>query len=121
MSVLFQISTCSASRSADSLQKLPHRDYVLSIRHEDTQDELHFRRVEALRVTHYRACTTAMISSYDRVTDLGQTPWLVEVHQQLQQAKEPVEGLRHIMLYLDDGPCYEFICHDFSAKTNKVA
>jgi len=31
---------------------------------------------------------------------LGQTPWLVEVHQ---QSREPVEGLRHILLYLDDG------------------
>src|SRR5471032_411063 len=65
VNVLFQISTCSASRSNESLQILPRRDYLLSIRHEDTQDELRFRRVEALRVTHYRACTVEMVSSYD--------------------------------------------------------
>ncbi len=120
VNILFQISTCSASPSNDSLQKLPRRDYLLSIRHEDTQDDLRFQRVEALRVTHYRACTVEMVSSYDRVTDCGETHWLASVRQQLQSASEPVEGLRHLTLYLDDGPCYDFICYDFNATTTTV-
>jgi hypothetical protein len=120
MKVLFEVSSPSSARSDDSLQKLPHRNYLLTIRHEDTQDELSFERVEALIVTHYRARTVDMIESYDRVSDLGETVWLAQVRQQLQSADEPIEYLQHIRLYLDDGPCYEFICHAFSAST-KVA
>ena len=90
------------------------------VRHEDTQDELHLERVEALRITHYRACAVEMISSYDRVTDLGETPWLAEVRDRLRCANEPVKNLRHITLYLDDGPCYEFICHGVKATTTNA-
>jgi hypothetical protein len=99
---------------------LPQRNYLLTVRHEDTKDELYFGRVEALRITHYRACTLEMHSNYDRVSDLGETSWLAEVRQQLQIANEPIENLRHITLYLDDGPCYEFICRAFRATTTVV-
>ena len=121
VNVLFQISTCSASRDGDSLRKLPRREYVLSIRYEDSQDELCFRRVEALRVSHYKASTVEMISLYDRVTDLGETPWLADVRQQLKSSRESTVGLRHIGLYLDDGPFYEFVCHEFSATITGIA
>jgi hypothetical protein len=100
---------------------LPHRDYSLCVRHEDNQDELRFERVEALRVTHHRACTTDMVSAYDRVTCQGETPWLDEMRRQLQSSGEPSTGLQHLRLYLDGGPCYEFICHGFTATTTQVA
>jgi hypothetical protein len=96
---------------------LPGRDYSLCVRYEDTQDELRFERVESLRVTHYRACTADMVSAYDGLSDEGETLWLAEVRRQLQSAGEPSTGLQHFRLYLDDGPCYEFICHGFTATT----
>lgn len=121
MKILAKTSSPSSGRSADSLRVLPKRDYILSVHHEGATDEFFFQRVEALHVTHYRACTSEMIAAYDRVTDMGDTTWLAEVRQQLQSAREPVEDLQHLRLYLDDGPCYEFICHDFRAETKASA
>ncbi|HWX21639.1 MAG TPA: hypothetical protein VN578_17180 [Candidatus Binatia bacterium] len=62
-----------------------------------------------------------MIATYDRVTDLGDTGWLAEIRQQLQGAREETGGLRHLRLYLDDDPCYEFICHEFKAESKDSA
>ncbi len=119
MNILAKISQPSSGRSGDSLSVLPKRDYNLSVAHEDAVDELLFRRVEAVRITHYRACNLEMVTAYDRVVDLEESPWLNEVREQLQRANEPLSDLRHLRLYLDDGPCYEFICHGFEAKTAK--
>jgi hypothetical protein len=107
-----KLSLPSSGRNGELLKILPKRDYLLSVRYEETTDELLFKRVEALRVTHYRACSLEMLAAYDTVTFM-ESAWLGEVLKQLQKAGEPVEGLRHLRLYLDDGPCYEFICHDF--------
>ena len=114
-----KLSLPSSGRNGDLLKILPKRDYILSVSYEEAMDELLFKRVEALRVTHYRACSSEMLAAYDTVTFMGESPWLGEVRKQLQNAGEPVEGLSHLRLYLDDGPCYEFICHDFEFNVRK--
>lgn len=80
--------------------------------------ELLFRGVEAFKCTHHHARTLQMIQlSYDEVIDLGGTDWLGEVKTQLSRLPlERHEGLRHLMVNFDDGPCYEFICREFEAR-----
>ena len=75
-----------------------------------------FDGVEAYKATIHEACTGEMIrAAYDRVVDLGATPWLAEVAVELSHHGAEHSGLQHLMIYFDDGPCYEFICRSFEA------
>jgi hypothetical protein len=56
--------------------------------------------------------------AYDQVADLGSTEWLTQIESQLVRSHEDAIGLRHLMIYFDDGPCYEFICRSFRAEEN---
>ena len=77
---------------------------------------LSFEGVEAFKCTYHNACTVEMVETYDRLTDLGETQWLDSVRRQLSGTGEEIDSLRHLMIYFDDGPCYEFICRDFRAE-----
>jgi hypothetical protein len=77
-----------------------------------------FEGVEAFKCTHYRACTIDMIDAYDIVVDLGSTEWLTQIESQLVGSHENATGLRHLRIYFDDGPCYEFICRSFRVEEN---
>lgn len=77
---------------------------------------LSFERVEAFKCTYHYACTVEMVETYDRLTDLGETGWLDSVRRQLSGTGEDVDSLRHLMIYFDDGPCYEFICRGFRVE-----
>lgn len=72
-----------------------------------------FEGVEAFKCTYHNACTLEMVETYDKLTDLGSTDWLDSVRRQLSGAGDDVDSLRHLMIYFDDGPCYEFICRGF--------
>src|SRR2546426_2236659 len=75
-----------------------------------------FEGVESYRATFDTACTVEMIrAAYDRIVDLGATSWLDEVAVRLSQRSADKSGLQHLMIYFDDGPCYEFVCRSFSA------
>ena len=75
-----------------------------------------FEGVEAFKCTYHNACTLEMIETYDRLTDLGRTQWLDAIRQQLASFGNDVNSLRHLMIYFDDGPCYEFICRGFRVE-----
>jgi len=77
---------------------------------------MRFAGVESYKATFYRACTVEMRDAYDRVVDLGATAWLDEVSSELSQHGADRSGLQHLMIYFDDGPCYEFVCRSFSAE-----
>jgi hypothetical protein len=78
-----------------------------------------FEGVEAFKCTHDTAFTLEMIeTAYDRFADLGPTEWLTQIESQLVSSREDATGLRHLMIYFDDGPCYEFICRSFRAEEN---
>ena len=82
--------------------------------------KLLFDGVEAYKATIYEACTDEMVcAAYDRVVDLGATPWLAEVTIELSHHGAVQSGLQHLMIYFDDGPCYEFICRSFEARENQ--
>ncbi len=117
MNVLWKMPTCSSGRFDDRLRQLDRRVVEISIHDgEQPAERLVFGGVESFRVTYHHACTLDMIKAYDRVIELPETPWLAEIRQQLLKAGDSANGLRHLRMYLDDGPCYEFVCRTFSAE-----
>jgi hypothetical protein len=79
-----------------------------------------FEGVEAFKFTYYEACGKWVLATYDRLVEVSDSAWLKEVDEQLRKAAEPRGGmdvdqppLRHLMIYFDDGPCYEAICRGF--------
>jgi hypothetical protein len=78
-----------------------------------------FGGVEAFRCAYYYAVSADMIEiAYDRVVDLEATTWLSEIEGRLASARQINYGLRHLVVYFDDGPCYEFICKEFSVEAD---
>ncbi|PYV75357.1 MAG: hypothetical protein DMG96_17500 [Acidobacteria bacterium] len=74
-----------------------------------------FEGVEAFRCTYRSSVTTDMIeAAYGRLVRPGRTPWLAEISRRYMEyvsyTKEKPKELQHLMIYFDDGPCYEVIC-----------
>jgi hypothetical protein len=81
-----------------------------------------FGGVEAFRCTYYQAVSVDIIkAAYDRVIDFETTDWLSEIVGRLKSAGQNTSGLRHLIVYFDDGPCYEFICREFRVETDNTA
>jgi hypothetical protein len=80
-----------------------------------------FENGEALKCTYYNARTLAMVKlAYDCVVDLGMGNWLAEIRTLLTATKVDPTGLRHLMIYFDEGPCYEFVCRSFRVEQRVV-
>jgi len=81
-----------------------------------------FDGVEAFKCTYHASCTAEMIrTAYDQVVDGGSSDWLSAIRDQLLTVDglykdQKVEELKHLMIYFDDGPCYEFICRTFRVE-----
>lgn len=107
-------------------QKLLGRTCILICTYEDDSDDgvfvtdnLVFNGVEAFKATYHNACTHYMIqNAYGKLVDLGATEWLISIKKQLssESAEDRLVNLRHLMIYFDDGPCYEFICRTFNVE-----
>ena len=101
-------------------EKLLGRTCALEFEYEAEDDntvhvKLLFEGVEAFKCTYLFACTDEMIrAAYDRVVDLGSSEWLEAVRNQVQRNGQDAKDLKHLMIYFDDGPCYEFICRDLT-------
>jgi hypothetical protein len=80
-----------------------------------------FGGVEAFRCTYYKAVSVDIIKdAYDKVVDLEMTDWLSEIVDRLTFARQSNSGLRHLVVYFDDGPCYEFICKEFRVEPDNT-
>ena|SRR5258708_31226900 len=118
---LFQLPVPSTSilRGGASFKELLGRKCRLTYEYESEKpnfmisEQLVFGGVESYRCTYYVACNLDMIDAYDRVLDLGKSHWLDEMRGNLKRAKWNSEGLKHLRIFFDDGPCYEFICRSF--------
>lgn len=72
---------------------------------------IRFAGVEAFKCTYFTSCTPEMISAaYDKVVDLGATAWLAEIRSCAGRHGVDTSSLRHVVIFFDDGPLYEFIC-----------
>jgi hypothetical protein len=115
--VVWKLPFPSSGLSDVDFQKLAGRSCVLTCdADENSPVRILFDGVEAFKCTYHNTCTVEMIETYDRLTDLGRTGWLDSVRQQLSGFGEDVAALRHLMIYFDDGPCYEFICRGFRVE-----
>ena len=102
---------------------LKGRQCELSLSYEGEDDDsmvlvsLLFQGVECFKCTYLSSCSVMCNQAYGRVIDLGETPWLTEVLPSYLAFRRSYdrapEELHHLMIYFDDGPCYEFICAEF--------
>ena len=101
--------------------------YYVETEDGDRKETLTFEGVEAFKCTYLTACTIEMVkTAYDRVVRMDHSPWRAEVKKSRDlfyqnYPKPPKEELQHLMIFFDDGPCYEFICVDFKASQQSGA
>jgi hypothetical protein len=115
----------TALLSESTFQMLLKRTCALLCEYEDYNAiivslKLLFDGVESFKCTYMGACTVEMIrTAYDKVVDVGSTEWLTVIRDRLVNSgygSQNVEDLKHLMIYFDDGPCYEFICRSFRVE-----
>jgi hypothetical protein len=75
-----------------------------------------FSGVEAFKCTYGRACSEWMLGAYDQLMDVTNSPWLHDVAAQLARSGPVTPALRHLVIYFDDGPCYEVLCTVFRSE-----
>jgi hypothetical protein len=108
----------------------PRRECELSFEIEEIKEKedaieqfiLLFEGVETFRCTYLTSITADMFHpAYGKLVRLGMTPWLAEVSTTYRGncAKTGItpQGLQHLMICFDDGPCYEVICADVKVPT----
>jgi hypothetical protein len=79
-----------------------------------------FEGVEAFKCTYLSASDPSMLEAYDCVIDCGQTDWLVATRQRLSERGVNTD-IRHLMIFFDDGPCYEMLCRSFHFDVREEA
>jgi hypothetical protein len=105
-----------------AFHKLSGRTCTLQAEYEGDGDKIValtiiFQGVEAFKCTYHNTIGAELIRlAYDRVVDLGTTQWLKDIQSELLNRPEDVTSLRHLAIYFDDGPCYEFICRSATAE-----
>ena len=82
-------------------------------------EELIFDGVESYKCTYYMACSLEMHYAYDKVVNVGISQWFSEVSDNLSANDADSKNLKHLRIYFDDGPCYEFICRSFQVVNEK--
>jgi hypothetical protein len=115
---LWKLPFPSSERDSLKFQKLPGRSCALICSAiEQGIFQIIFEGVESFKCTYHHACTVEMIQTYDTLSDMGYTDWLRSIKEQLLSVGDGGHGLRHLMMYFDDGPCYEFICRSFTIES----
>jgi hypothetical protein len=73
---------------------------------------LSFRGVVAFRCTYGVLCNMdVMALAYDKLVDLGETEWLASLITSSRGTHfGGGESLKHVAIFFDGGPCYEFVC-----------
>jgi hypothetical protein len=105
-----------------TLETISKQVYALMCRYEGIHDDivtlnLRFHGVEAHRTTPWKSVTSEMITTaYAKLVRIEPSDWLAAVKRKLIGSKSNSDDLEHLMIYFDDGPCYEFICQSFSVE-----
>lgn len=122
MKMLAKLSFPSSQRIDQSLEVLPRRRHVVAVRDSDSDkiDRFAFDDVLAARITYHTACSVEMVAAYDKLVEICKSDWLSEVKNTIDAAGGDGSNLRQFMLYLDDGPCYEFVCRNAEYTTTEA-
>jgi hypothetical protein len=115
MKILSRLSFPSSQRLDDHIDRQSKRRCVLSVRDSDTQQEesFAFEDVYAMSVTYHSACSKEMITAYDQLVVIADSEWLRAIQAAVAASGGRADGLRHYRIYLDGGPCYEFISENY--------
>lgn len=106
------------------LRILPKRECELfwTIEADDGSEHeqvLVFGAVQSFRCTYDGAVPVQVIElAYGKLVELPDSDYLKSVQETLQENRRSLPtALKHLMIYFDDGPCYEFIAATFSFRS----
>lgn len=111
----------SALLKSPEFTVLPRRECELRLSIEDddggaTDITLRFSGLETYKCTYMTSCTVDMFKlAYGKLISLDSS-WLDEVKRAGRKDAKVIEGLQHLMITFDDGPCYEVICQSWSTN-----
>lgn len=87
---------------------------------EITQLSLIFKSCWGVKITYFVATDIETSNNaYDKVIDFGETEWLRTINKNLAISEWETGQLRHLGIFFDDGPLYEFICESFEAHEQR--
>lgn len=77
-----------------------------------------FQDVQAFKCTYLFGVEAEFITlAYDKVVDVGESDWLKTLKENVASYPDTSpEELRHLIIFFDDGPGYEFVCRSFEAE-----
>jgi hypothetical protein len=76
---------------------------------------LAFEGVEAYKCTYMTSLSAHMITmAYGKVVRVDESSWIDEISKIYDKGSRAHKNLQHLITCFDDGPCYEFICLQFS-------
>lgn len=125
--ILYELLLPSSGCGDVTLWNVARRDWCVVWCCDDLEPEcriLLFEAVEALKCTFYESCAFQQFTqAYDRVVDVGASDGLLGIAK--REPSSPTlkddRPLRHLMIYFDDGPGYEFICRGFRVEASSWA
>lgn len=89
-------------------------EFVRDFRRGTVIQTLTFCGVVAYKCSYGFSCGSDLVkTAYDSLVDLGGTDWLRTVRA--AASSDPSTGgecLKHVAIFFDEGPCYEFICKE---------
>jgi len=117
MTELYHLPEPSSARDGGGprLTQSPSGAYEVSSSWENIRVLLTFHHVKVVNCRHYGAIPHGAASAYDAVVDCGPSIFLAETMAMIAK-KLDVGAFRHLAVYFDDGPYYEFICKDFEVE-----
>jgi len=72
-----------------------------------------------VKITYFSANDTSVYKiAYDKLVDFGDTEWLLQIKANITAARVEFQHLRHLGIFFDDGPFYEFVCEAFEIVDN---
>jgi hypothetical protein len=85
------------------------------------RQELNFEGVVAYKCTYSLFCSLEMAKlAYDKVVDLGETEWLSTLRIRASSLHGKANSLKHLAIFFDEGPCYEFVCEAVRVSESRV-
>ncbi len=126
MAALFTLPVTSTALLSDAKFTMhSQRKCSLEYSYESEKDfsvvfeQIIFDGVESFKCTYYKSCSIEMIEAYDKVLKVENSTWLEEIIRNLSNAQADARNLKHLRIYFDDGPCYEFVCQSFEVISKK--
>ena len=119
MTSLVTLSFPSSQRLSARLEHQQKRQSIVTISDSDSdiEERFEFSGIAALTLTYHDACTKEMVCAYDQLVEIDESLWLREIKKNYT-GTTPEGQLHHYRIYVDDGPCFDFICETYKHQKN---